>query len=83
MLFHAVLVFIALYTLIYSIYFSYCMYGVTACSWLDVFFWIGYKRELKQEDLYATPEEGQSQHLLDHFNKLGCYTVYAFSCTRL
>ena len=38
-------------------------------SWLDSFFWIGYKQELKQEDLYATPEEAQSQYLLERFNK--------------
>lgn len=38
-------------------------------SWLDLFFWIGYKRELQQEDLYATPEEAQSQYLLERFNK--------------
>ena len=38
-------------------------------SWLDPLFWIGYTRELKQEDLYATPTEARSQHLLEHFDK--------------
>ena len=42
---------------------------VLLCSWLDSFFWIGYKHELKQEDLYAIPEEAQSQYLLEHFDK--------------
>ena len=42
---------------------------IICCSWLDSFFWIGYKRELKHEDLFATPEEAQSQYLLERFNK--------------
>ena len=39
-------------------------------SWLDPLIWVGYKRELTHEDLYATPESIKSQHLLKHFNKL-------------
>ena len=38
-------------------------------SWLDSLFWIGYKRELKQEDLYATPEEARLQYILEKFSK--------------
>jgi len=41
-------------------------------SWLDPLFWIGYRRELKQEDLYATPQEARSQHLLEQFDKYVC-----------
>jgi len=32
--------------------------------------WKGYKRELKHEDLYATPEESRSQELHKRFNRL-------------
>jgi len=39
-------------------------------SWLDPLIWVGYKRELTHEDLYATPESIKSQHLLKRFNKL-------------
>ncbi|XP_065897574.1 ATP-binding cassette sub-family C member 4-like isoform X2 [Dysidea avara] len=38
-------------------------------SWLDPLIWIGYKRELKQDDLYATPKGAQSQILVKKFNK--------------
>ncbi|XP_065916533.1 ATP-binding cassette sub-family C member 4-like isoform X2 [Dysidea avara] len=37
--------------------------------WLDPIFWIGYRRELKQDDLYAAPEEARSQDLSECFNK--------------
>jgi len=39
------------------------------CSWLDPLIWVGYKRELTDEDLYAIPEDYKSQHLLERFNK--------------
>ncbi|XP_065897571.1 ATP-binding cassette sub-family C member 4-like [Dysidea avara] len=38
-------------------------------SWLDPLIWIGYKRELKQDDLYATPKRTRSQILVKKFNK--------------
>ena len=50
------------------VYVSYIMHAHLV-SWLDPLFWIGYTRELKQEDLYATPKEARSQHLLEQFNK--------------
>ena len=58
-------------------------------SWLDPLIWIGYKRELKQEDLYATPEGARSQILLEKFEKLVinlstihnvCVCVCAYAC---
>ncbi|XP_065882476.1 ATP-binding cassette subfamily C member 4-like [Dysidea avara] len=36
-------------------------------AWLDPLIWTGYRRELKQEDLYATPEAAKSQKLLKDF----------------
>jgi len=39
------------------------------CSWLDPLIWTGYKRELKQEDLYATPDTCRSQNLLSSFRR--------------
>ncbi|XP_065914062.1 ATP-binding cassette sub-family C member 4-like isoform X2 [Dysidea avara] len=38
-------------------------------SWIDPLIWVGFKRELTHEDLYATPEDVKSQHLLERFNK--------------
>ena len=32
--------------------------------------WKGFRRELKHEDLYATPEESRSQELHKTFDKL-------------
>ena len=59
------------YILPFNYMYDWCIIAgiITTCSWLDSFFWIGYKRELKQEDLYTTPEEAQSQYLLECFNK--------------
>ena len=39
-------------------------------SWVHSLIWLGYKQELKQDDLYATPEGIRSQLLLEKFNKL-------------
>ena len=39
-------------------------------SWLDPLIWRGYKRELKQKDLYIIPKELESQALLKCFNRL-------------
>ena len=36
-----------------------------------------YKRELKHEDLYATPEEARSQYLLEHVRSLGFFMLFA------
>ena len=38
-------------------------------SWLDSLIWTGYKRELKQEDLYAIPDNCRSQVLLKGFKR--------------
>ena len=38
-------------------------------SWLDSLIWTGYKRELKQEDLYAIPDNCRSQKLLREFKR--------------
>ncbi|XP_065913909.1 ATP-binding cassette sub-family C member 4-like isoform X2 [Dysidea avara] len=38
-------------------------------SWLDPLIWLGYKRELTHQDLYATPEGFKSQYLSERFNK--------------
>ena len=39
-------------------------------SWLDPLIWRGYRRELKQEDLYVIPKEVESKSLLKRFNRL-------------
>ena len=49
-------------------------------SWLDSLIWTGYKRELKQEDLYETPESCRSQKLLRGFKKCVCVCVYVCTC---
>jgi len=38
-------------------------------SWVDTLIWIGYRRELTQDDMYSIPEYVKSQNLLEHFNK--------------
>ncbi|XP_065882473.1 ATP-binding cassette sub-family C member 4-like isoform X2 [Dysidea avara] len=38
-------------------------------SWLNSLTWIGYRRELKQKDLFANPEGTRSQELLNGFKK--------------
>ena len=46
-------------------------------SWLDSLIWTGYKRELKQEDLYAIPDNCRSQVLLRGFKRCVCvYIIY-------
>ena len=46
-----------------------CM-AVPICSWLEPLFWIGYRRKsLQAEDLYAHPQEVDSQRLLKDFNR--------------
>ncbi|XP_065919562.1 ATP-binding cassette sub-family C member 4-like isoform X2 [Dysidea avara] len=37
--------------------------------WVTYIMWKGFRRELKHEDLYATPEESRSQELHKTFNK--------------
>ena len=65
---------------VYSVYLNHCN-GLILCSWLDPIFWIGYRRELKQDDLYAAPEEARSQDLSECFNKyVYIYTVAMNSC---
>ena len=41
-------------------------------SWLDSLIWTGYKRELKQEDLYVVPDNCRSQKLLKDFKRCVC-----------
>ena len=57
-----------------------CMYMLMHSSWLDSLIWTGYKRELKQEDLYAVPDNCRSQKLLREFKKYVC--VYVRTCMR-
>ena len=38
-------------------------------SWLDPLLWQGWRRTLKQEDLYVHPQETDSEALLRKFNK--------------
>ena len=57
-------------TVLYMFYFS----------WLNSLMWKGYKKELKHEDLYATPEESLSQVLHKRFNKL-VFIIYGMQVT--
>ena len=47
----------------------YMLILISLISWIDPLIWKGYKRELKQEDLYVTPKEVESQALLKQFNR--------------
>ena len=38
-------------------------------SWVDPLFCIALKRSLNHSDLYVHPSEGDSQYLLDKFNR--------------
>ena len=49
-------------------------------SWLDSLIWTGYKRELKQEDLYAIPDNCRSQVLLSEFKRCVCVCACACMC---
>lgn len=44
-------------------------YNTYFFSWLDPLIWTGYRRELKQEDLYAVPDTCRSQKLLSDFKR--------------
>ena len=52
-------------------------------SWLDSLIWTGYKRELKQEDLYAIPDNCRSQVLLREFKRCVCVYVCTYVCVRV
>ena len=49
-------------------------------SWLDPLIWKGYKRELKQEDLYVIPKEVESQILLKRFSRLEVHCCFLMLC---
>ena len=53
---------------------------ISFCSWLDSLIWTGCKRELKQEDLYATPDNCRSQKLLKEFKRCVCQHMYMYNC---
>ena len=59
-----------------------CMYMFMHSSWLDSLIWTGYKRELKQEDLYAVPDNCRSQKLLREFKRYVCVCVCVCTCMR-
>jgi len=44
-------------------------FGIVVNSWLESLIWTGYRRELKQEDLYTVPEGAKSQKLLADFKR--------------
>ena len=50
-------------------------------SWLDTLIWTGYRRELRQEDLYANPDHCRSQVLLKEFKKYVC-SMYVCVCVQ-
>ena len=50
--------------------FIYILNASFLVSWLDPLIWRGYRRELKQEDLYVIPKEVESKSLLKRFNRL-------------
>ena len=56
--------------------FSECV-SLLFFSWLDPLIWTGYRRELKQEDLYAVPNTCRSQILLRDFK------TYVFDMLKL
>ena len=39
-------------------------------SWLEPLFFLGARREVGQDDLYAHPKEADSKQLLEKFNRL-------------
>ena len=59
-----------------------CMYVYVHSSWLDSLIWTGYKRELKQEDLYAVPDNCMSQKLLKEFKRYVCVCACMCLCVR-
>ena len=38
-------------------------------SWVDPLLWLGFHSPLDQDDLYAHPDESDSEKLLNKFNK--------------
>ena len=57
-----------------------CIHVYVCPSWLDSLIWTGYKRELKQEDLYAVPDNCKSQKLLREFKRCVCLCMHACVC---
>ena len=39
------------------------------CSWIEPLFWLGCRRSLESNDLYAYPPEAESSKLLNKFNR--------------
>ena len=51
------------------------MEGIFTCSWVEPLFCVGVRRSLEHSDLYATPSQSDSRHLLDKFNRFECCQV--------
>ncbi len=67
------------------VYILVCTCGANTYThrWADPLFWLGARRPLEQDDLYAHPQEADSEKLLRQFNRWVCWSMTGHSCWNL